>query len=105
MELSPASEFFRYFGSNGELPAASTSFPTPIEPSTRPQVPATTDEPALDGLGIEETAPPSVTLDDGTPREPTHGTHIPAPIEDGAAPAPADGTPTPAEETPAPAGQ
>lgn len=110
MVLSPDSEFFRYFGSNGELPAASTSFPTPIEPSTQPEVPTTTDEPALDGLGIEETAPPSVTLDDGTPLEPTQGTQIPAPIEGGSAPveeapAPAEGVPAPAEETPAPAGQ
>ncbi|GLQ54567.1 protease modulator HflC [Devosia nitrariae] len=108
MVLTPESEFFRYFGSNGELPAASTSFPTPIDPSS--QVPAATDEPALDGLGIEETTPPSVTLDDGTPLEPTQGTQIPAPVEDGSAPAeetpaPAEEAPAPVEETPAPAGQ
>lgn len=103
MVLSPDSEFFRYFGSNGELPEASTSFPTPIGPSGERQAPATTDEPALDGLGIEEATPPSVTLDDGTPLEPTQGTQIPAPLED--APAPVEGTPAPAEEAPAPAGQ
>jgi len=101
MVLSPESEFFRYFGSNGELPAPSESFPTPIAPTEQPEVPATTDEPALDGLGIEETVPPSLTLDDGSSLEPTQGTQTPPPVEDGGAPA----TEAPAEQAPAPAGQ
>ncbi|QQR40210.1 protease modulator HflC [Devosia rhizoryzae] len=94
MVLSPESEFFRYFGSNGELPAASTSFGTPIAPAPAPEAAATDNEPALDGLGIEETTLPSLTLDDGTPLQPTVGTEAPAPVEEPAPAAPAaTGTP------------
>lgn len=81
MVLSPDSAFFRYFGSNGELPAASTTFATPIAPTAAPLT-VTTDEPALDGLGIEETvAPPAITLEDGSELTPTVGTEAPAPVE------------------------
>jgi membrane protease subunit HflC len=98
MVLSPDSAFFRYFGSDGELPAASTTFSAPIAPQAAPELPATgDDEPALDGLGIEESVPPSLTLDDGSALEPTQGTQLPPPVEDGPA--------APAEEVPAPAGQ
>jgi len=114
MVLSPRSEFFRYFGSNGELPPASTEFPTPIDPSTQVEIPQTTDEPALDGLGIEEVpTPEGVTLQDGNTLEPTTGAEPPPPIDDGvtagevpaeeapaARPAPAT-EPAPAEEAPA----
>ena len=106
MVLSPQSEFFRYFGSDGELPAASTNLPIPLPPA-QTEIPSTTDEPALDGLGIEETVPPSIELEDGTTLQPTEGTSIPAPLDEPAAPledatpaeidlggeAPADGTP------------
>jgi membrane protease subunit HflC len=85
MVLSPDSAFFRYFGSNGELPPASTSFGTPIPPQSAPEV-LSTDEPALDGLGIEETVAPTMTLEDGTELAPTQGTEAPAPAEE---PAPA----------------
>lgn len=81
MVLSPDSAFFRYFGSGGELPAASTTFATPIQPQTAP-LPATTDEPALDGLGIEESVAPTLTLEDGTQLEPTQGIEAPAPVEE-----------------------
>jgi modulator of FtsH protease HflC len=82
MVLSPESEFFRYFGSNGELPAASTSFAPPVAPQAAPETALPdSDEQALDGLGIEETTVPEVTLDDGTPLEPTVGTEAPAPVE------------------------
>ena len=83
MVLSPDSAFFRYFGSDGELPPASTSFGTPIPPQAAPDV-LGTDEPALDGLGIEETVAPTMTLEDGTELAPTHGTEGPAPTEDAA---------------------
>lgn len=100
MVLSPQSEFFSYFGSNGELPAASTDFPTPIAPSSDIQVPQTTDEPALDGLEIEAGPPTGpVTLDDGSTLEPTTGIETPAPVEDGA------GATVPAEQAPAAAGE
>lgn len=88
MVLSPESAFFRYFGSDGALPAASTTFSTPIQPQTVPELPATTDEPALDGLGIEETVAPSLTLEDGSELVPTQGTETPSPVEQ---PAPAAG--------------
>jgi modulator of FtsH protease HflC len=81
MVLSPDSAFFRYFGSDGELPLASTTFATPIAPQTAPGV-LGTDEPALDGLGIEETTAPTMTLEDGTELAPTQGTEAPAPLED-----------------------
>ena len=81
MVLSPDSAFFRYFGSDGELPAASTTFGTPITPQEAPEV-LGTDEPALDGLGIEETVAPTMTLEDGTELAPTQGTETPAPAEE-----------------------
>jgi membrane protease subunit HflC len=83
MVLSPDSAFFRYFGSDGDIPAASTTFGTPIPPQSAPEV-LNTDEPALDGLGIEETVAPTMTLEDGTELAPTQGTEAPAPVEDGA---------------------
>src|SRR5690606_21553243 len=89
MVLSPDSAFFRYFGSSGELPAASTTFATPITPREMPGTAAPSTGPALDGLGIEETiAPPAITLEDGSELTPTIGTEAPAPVE---APAPATG--------------
>jgi membrane protease subunit HflC len=81
MVLSPDSAFFRYFGSDGELPAANTTFATPIQPQSAPEALTTTDEPALDGLGIEESVAPSMTLEDGSQLEPTVGTETPAPAE------------------------
>ena len=80
MVLSPESEFFRYFGSNGEIPAANTNLAPPIAPAPAPEV-GTGDQPALDGLGIEAAPVPSVTLDDGSALEPTIGTDVPAPAE------------------------
>lgn len=126
MLLSPDSEFFRYFGANGGLPAASESFPTPLGP-TNFELPLD-DEPALDGLGIEEVTPPTITLEDGSALEPTVGTQPPppvsqttpaatdpvvapaAPASDELAPAPAetapaDIAPAPAPAEPVPAGQ
>lgn len=85
MVLSPDSEFFRYFGSNGELPAANTNLATPIQPTAAPITAPATDEPALDGLGIEETTVPSITLDDGSQLAPTVGTEVPVPAEEPAA--------------------
>ncbi|WIY51713.1 protease modulator HflC [Devosia sp. YIM 151766] len=87
MVLSPESAFFRYFGSDGEIPAASTTFSTPLPPAGTVEIPATTDEPALDGLGIEETVAPSLTLEDGSQLEPTVGTEAPPAVEDTAPPA------------------
>jgi len=82
MVLSPDSAFFRYFGSNGTLPAANANLAPPRQPQSI-EVPGTgADEPALDGMGIEETVPPSITLDDGLPLEPTIGTELPAPAEE-----------------------
>ncbi len=102
MVLSPDSAFFRYFGSGGQLPAASTTFSTPIQPQAAPELTAPSDEPALDGLGIEETVAPSMTLEDGSQLEPTVGTEAPAPVED--VPVAPAGTTTPAPATaPAPA--
>src|SRR5690606_12036439 len=85
MVLSPESEFFRYFGSNGSIPAASTNLAPPIQPSAAPITPSLSTEPALDGLGIEETTVPSLTLDDGSELNPTVGTEIPEPAEEPAA--------------------
>ncbi|MCR6673839.1 protease modulator HflC [Devosia ginsengisoli] len=85
MILSPDSEFFRYFGSNGELPAANTDLATPIQPTAAPITAPPTNEPALDGLGIEETTIPSVTLEDGSELTPTIGTEVPTPAEEPAA--------------------
>lgn len=90
MVLSPDSAFFRYFGSSGELPAASTTFGTPIPPAAAPEILEPTTEPALDGLGIEETTTPAITLEDGSELTPTVGTQAPAPVE-----APATTTPAP----------
>jgi membrane protease subunit HflC len=103
MVLSPESEFFRYFGSNGEIPPANPNLAPPLAAAVPPPAPAvTSDEPALDGLGIEDTAAPTLTLEDGSQLAPTVGTDIPAPAEappPAPAPAPAD-VPPPA---PAPA--
>ena len=88
MILSPDSAFFRYFGSDGEIPAASTTFATPIAPQAAPITPTEPTEPALDGLGIEETVAPTVTLEDGSELQPTVGTEAPAPAEE-TVPAPA----------------
>ena len=81
MVLSPDSEFFRYFGSGGSLPEANTDLATPIQPSAAPITAPATDEPALDGLGIEESTVPSITLEDGSELAPTVGTDVPAPAE------------------------
>jgi membrane protease subunit HflC len=97
MVLSPDSAFFRYFGSDGILPEASTTFGTPLPPASNVEIPATTDTPALDGLGIEESVAPSLTLEDGSELVPTQGTEAPAPVEQAPATTPA---PAPA---PAPA--
>ncbi|MGV8955833.1 MAG: protease modulator HflC [Cypionkella sp.] len=95
MVLSPDSEFFKYFGSNGSIPAANTNLATPIQPTAPPITnPGNDNEPALDGLGIEDTTAPSITLDDGSQLSPTVGTDVPAPIEAPATPAPTE-TPTP----------
>jgi membrane protease subunit HflC len=95
MVLSPDSAFFRYFGSDGELPTASTSFAPPIQPQTAPEV-LESNEPALDGLGIEDTTTPTMTLEDGSELEPTVGTETPAPAED-PAPVVPEATPVPAQ--------
>ncbi|KKB84900.1 membrane protein [Devosia limi DSM 17137] len=92
MVLSPDSEFFRYFGSNGSLPAANPNLATPIQPQAAPITPSSSG-PALDGLGIEESVAPSLTLDDGSQLSPTIGTEVPAPVEAPAAPAEAPATP------------
>ena len=65
-----------------------------------PMTAPVSNEPALDGLGIEETTSPSMTLEDGSELTPTVGTEVPTPAE-----APAEGsvpsaTPSPVE-TPA----
>ncbi|WP_083982468.1 protease modulator HflC [Devosia soli] len=99
MVLSPDSAFFRYFGSSGELPPANTNFSTPIAPQPVPESATPSTEPALDGLGIEESVtPPAVTLEDGSELTPTIGTEAPAPVEVPATPAP-----DPAVTTTAPA--
>lgn len=81
MMLSPDSEFFKYFGSNGELPAANPNLATPIQPTAAPITAPARNEPALDGLGIEESNVPSITLEDGSELAPTVGTEVPAPAE------------------------
>ncbi len=80
MVLSPDSEFFRYFGSNGELPEGNQNLAPPQQLSITPSLPST-DEPALDGLGIEEVPTPSITLDDGSELQPTIGTEVPLPAD------------------------
>ncbi|KKC35576.1 membrane protein [Devosia epidermidihirudinis] len=89
MVLSPDSEFFRYFGSNGSLPAANTNLATPIQPTAAPITAPNGNEQALDGLGIEDATIPSITLDDGSELSPTVGTDVPEPVETAPAAAPA----------------
>jgi membrane protease subunit HflC len=97
MVLSPDSAFFRYFGSEGQLPAANANLAPPLDALPVPELP-TSDEPALDGLGIEEVPVPTLTLDDGQTLQPTVGTAVPEPV--GAEPvAPAGVTPTTAPAT------
>lgn len=86
MVLSPESEFFRYFGSNGELPARNPN-PAPARPAAVVPESAmpTIDGPALDGLGIEQTGSPTITLEDGSTLKPTVGTATPAPVDPAAA--------------------
>jgi membrane protease subunit HflC len=86
MMLSPDSEFFKYFGSNGSIPAANPNLATPIQPTAAPITAPASNEPALDGLGIEESTVPTLTLEDGSQLQPTVGTDVPPPAE---APAPA----------------
>ncbi|WIJ26545.1 protease modulator HflC [Devosia sp. RR2S18] len=80
MVLSPDSEFFRYFGSNGEIPEGTPNPAAVLAPIEVPVAP-TSDEPALDGLGIEETPAPTMTLEDGSELAPTIGTDIPDPAD------------------------
>lgn len=106
--LSPDSEFFRYFGSGGELPPPNPNLAPPINPPAPPPVSApAADEPALDGLGIEDAVAPTLTLEDGSQLAPTVGTEVPEPAEaPPAAPAPEPATqpaPSPAPVEPAPA--
>ena len=86
MMLSPDSEFFKYFGSNGSIPAANPNLAKPIQPTAAPITAPASNEPALDGLGIEESTVPTLTLEDGSQLQPTVGTELPVPAE---APAPA----------------
>ncbi len=104
MVLSPESEFFRYFGSGGELPARNPN-PAPARPAAVVPESAlpTVDGPALDGLGIEETMSPTITLDDGSTLEPTVGTDIPTPADPAAAPSDATAPATDPAAEPAPA--
>ena len=81
MVLSPDSEFFRYFGSNGQLPEGNPNLAAPVQPSAAPITAPASTGPALDGLGIEEAVTPSLTLEDGSQLEPTVGTEVPAPVE------------------------
>jgi len=96
MVLSPDSEFFRYFGSNGSIPAANPNLATPIQPQAAPITPASSG-PALDGLGIEESVAPSLTLEDGSQLSPTIGTEVPAPVDAPAAPVEAPAAPAAAQ--------
>ena len=97
MVLSPESAFFSYFGSNGAIPAGNPNPAAPIRPSAAPITAPATGEPALDGLGIEETSLPSVVLEDGSELQPTVGTDVPAPAEAPAAPAADEPAPAPAQ--------
>ena len=81
MMLSPDSEFFKYFGSNGSIPGANPNLSTTIQPTAAPITAPASNEPALDGLGIEESTVPSITLEDGSQLSPTVGTDVPAPVE------------------------
>jgi membrane protease subunit HflC len=102
--LSPDSEFFRYFGSEGSLPPANPNLAPPAAAPAEPAAPAPAapSEPALDGLGIEETVAPTLTLEDGSQLAPTVGTEVPAPTEAPPAPAPEPATPPPPAPAPAP---
>ncbi|MFK4809582.1 protease modulator HflC [Devosia sp. ZW T5_3] len=99
MVLSPDSEFFRYFGSNGEIPAANPNLAPPLPVAPVPETPATSNEPALDGLGIEDSVAPTMTLEDGSQLAPTVGTEAPPAVE--VEPAPVDTTPTQTTTPPA----
>src|SRR5690606_13682804 len=80
--LSPESEFFSYFGSGGSIPPANPDLAPPQATSVEPAVvPTPSDEPALDGLGIEESVAPTLTLEDGSQLTPTVGTEVPTPAE------------------------
>jgi len=79
MVLSPDSAFFSYFGSNGALPEATVNAAAPIQPTATPMTAPLGNEPALDGLGIEDTPAPTMTLQDGSQLTPTVGTEIPEP--------------------------
>tara|TARA_R110002124_G_scaffold36451_12_gene117419 strand:- start:14189 stop:15292 length:1104 start_codon:yes stop_codon:yes gene_type:complete len=79
MVLSPYSAFFSYFGSNGALPEATVNTAAPIQPTATPMTAPAGNEPALDGLGIEETPAPTMTLQDGSQLTPTVGTEVPEP--------------------------
>ncbi len=81
MVLSPDSAFFRYFGSNGELPPANPNPAPPINTPIQPEALPSSTGPALDGLGIDATTTPSLTLEDGSELTPTIGTEVPAPTE------------------------
>jgi membrane protease subunit HflC len=62
------------------------------------------NEPALDGLGIEETpAPPTITLQDGSQLTPTIGTDVPAPVDPITPAAPTETPAAPAAPAEAPA--
>ncbi|HTN61062.1 MAG TPA: protease modulator HflC [Devosia sp.] len=94
MVLSPKSAFFQYFGSDGALPPISTNMAPPIQPLAPPiTAPATNSEPALDGLGIEDSTAPSITLEDGSKLAPTVGTEVPAPVDSAPVEAPAEPAP------------
>ena len=96
MVLSPDSEFFRYFGSNGSLPARN---PNPAPAMSAAPVPDTavpvTVGPALDGRSIEDTSTPPLTLEDGSTLTPTIGTEAPPAIGE-------TGTPADSAEEPIP---
>lgn len=85
MVLSPESEFFRYFGSNGSLPARNPNPAAAIEAAPVPEtaVPRTTNGTAIDGLGIEQSTVPELTLEDGSTLSPTIGTDAPEPLDEG----------------------
>lgn len=83
MVLSPDSEFFRYFGSNGTLPARNPNPAAAMEAAPVPDtaVPRTTSGTAIDGLGIEQSTVPELTLEDGSTLSPTIGTDTPEPLD------------------------
>ncbi|MBJ6986591.1 MULTISPECIES: protease modulator HflC [unclassified Devosia] len=81
MVLSPDSAFFSYFGSGGALPERGEITGAPIQPLVVPEVVDAPTEPLLDGLGLQDTTVPSITLEDGTALQPTVGIEAPAPVE------------------------